>query len=124
MVAQDGLGWLKVHFAEAVKTQKKVKTPHHSKVYEVKVLHDIELKFDVYGSRTVYNPATGKVAGSEQTETGKEVLSVPAGTEVRIYGDPARIAVGSSVATFFIADKQTTYKRERNLVHKTVPKAP
>ena len=47
MVAQDGLGWLKVHFAEAVKTQKKVKTPHHSKVYEVKVLHDIELSFDV-----------------------------------------------------------------------------
>ena len=117
--AQDGFAWLKASFDEAIKTQKRTTGAHHSAVYRIAVPHDVELEFILYGTERVVYPGSGRVAGSKRVRTGNETLSLPAGTDVRVYGDPSRISPGSSVATFYLGKEQVTYKRDRNLVHKT-----
>lgn len=119
MSVQDGVAWLKAGFAEAIKTQKRVTGSHHSAVYKIAVPEDVELEFKVYGTQRVTYSGSGRVAGSKVVDRGTETLSVPARTDVRVYGDPSKITAGSSVATFYLGKEQVTYKRDRNLVHKT-----
>lgn len=122
MSVKDGVAWLKAEFAEARKTQKRKTGPYRSTVYEIIVPDNVELNFTIYGTEREIYAGSGRVAGSKPVELGTETLSVPAGTEVRVYGDPSKITVGSSVATFFIGQTQVTYKRDRNLVRNTPKK--
>lgn len=119
MQTQDGVEWLKRQFAQAEANQKKAKGAYKSTVYKVEVPEELVLTFAQYESAQVLNPATGRVAGSKRSPKEKpEQLKVPAGADVRVYRAPSNAGRGDTVAVFFLADEQVTFKCETDLVRR------
>lgn len=122
MNIQNGVEWIQRQYDKQVSLSQGKKRPsgqYTTKVMKADVPEDIVLEFAQYDSERTHNPATGKVTGSKRVlKQELERLTVPAGTDVRIYRAPNRAAPGDSVATFFLSSRlQVVFKRDRDLVH-------
>lgn len=136
MNAQDGEAWLVAQYAAKSaenKAARKITAPaksagssaqdspgtYHTKVYHADVPVDLVLLFKKYESRTTINLISGRVTGSTLVaKEEQETLLVPAGTDVCLFRPPFKAGRGETVAVFFFGDKQVSYKRDMDLVHK------